>query len=150
MWFRLEWSRVELYQVIQRKIARRASARVANTRPWRHSRLSDPQYDSATASKHVATRPTEVHHRVRVTRSADGALRHGTPGGSHIVDHLDPASSAKAASFAHGTEHPVWLSGTCPGNVGRVHSPSDCVAQIKISSLRRWSRSLGSTQRLSM
>lgn len=52
--------RFELYQVIHVKIARRASARVANTRPRMHSRLSDAQNDSATAlSKHVATRPTD-------------------------------------------------------------------------------------------
>ena len=38
-----------LYQLIHRKIARRASARVANTWPWMHSRLSDAQKLSATA-----------------------------------------------------------------------------------------------------
>ena len=42
-WSRLEWSLVELYQLIQVKILRRASARVAKIRPWRHSRLSDAQ-----------------------------------------------------------------------------------------------------------
>jgi hypothetical protein len=42
-------SRAVLYQLTQRKMARRASARVANTRPWTHSRLSDSQNDSATA-----------------------------------------------------------------------------------------------------
>ena len=46
---RLVWSRVVLYQLIHLKIARRASARVANTRLWMHSRLSDAQNDSATA-----------------------------------------------------------------------------------------------------
>ena len=60
MWSRLECSLVVLYQLIQRKIARRASARVANTRPWRHSRLSDSQNDSATAlSQHTPVRPTD-------------------------------------------------------------------------------------------
>jgi hypothetical protein len=49
-----------LYQLIQVKIFRRASARVANTRPWRHSRLSDAQNDSATElSQHTPVRPTE-------------------------------------------------------------------------------------------
>ncbi len=40
---------VVLYQLIHRKIARRASARVAKTRPWMHSRLRLAQNDSATA-----------------------------------------------------------------------------------------------------
>src|SRR5579859_5441033 len=61
MWSRLECSRLELYQLIQRKIARGASARVANTGSWGHSRLSEAQNDSSTGSqsKHVATRPTD-------------------------------------------------------------------------------------------
>ena len=49
-----------LYQLIHLKIARRASARVAKTRPWRHSRLRLSQNDSATAlSQHTPVRPTE-------------------------------------------------------------------------------------------
>jgi hypothetical protein len=47
-----------LYQLTQRKIARRASARVAKTRFWMHSRLSDSQNDSATAlSQHYPANP---------------------------------------------------------------------------------------------
>ena len=38
----------ELYQLIQRKIFWRASARVAKIRPWRHSRFNDAQNDSVT------------------------------------------------------------------------------------------------------
>jgi quinol monooxygenase YgiN len=49
-----------LYQLIHRKIARRASARVAKIRFCTHSRLSDSQNDSATAlSQHIPVRPTE-------------------------------------------------------------------------------------------
>lgn len=36
---RVLWSLAVLYQVIHLKIVRRASARFAKTRPWRHSRL---------------------------------------------------------------------------------------------------------------
>lgn len=49
-----------LYQVIQRKIAWRASARAGNTRPRMHSRFSDAQNDSARAlSQQTPVRPTD-------------------------------------------------------------------------------------------
>jgi hypothetical protein len=60
MWSRLEWSLEVLYQLIQRKIARRASARVAKMRPWMHSRFRLSQNDSTTAlSQHTPVRPTD-------------------------------------------------------------------------------------------
>lgn len=48
-----------LYQLIQPKMARRASAPVANTRRCRHSRFNDSQNDSAALSQQTSVHPTE-------------------------------------------------------------------------------------------
>ena len=158
---RLVCSRVVLYQLIQRKIARRASARVAKTRPWRHSRLSDlperlghgvvPAHPGATdrGAELVALAELEVVVRgvlrpaVGVADDAGDRAAAGGDGhaegvedelGAHVVGHRVAEQPARAE-----IEHRRQVQ---PALAGRdVDTPRR--SAVKQQLVRRSSRSVG-------